>query len=385
MPTGRRELTAAVVDGKCYVFGGSIGVRSEPLSDVEIYDPETDQWSRGTDMPTARFFPVAVAIDGKIYVAGGAAGTDAIYGNLEVYDPVSDSWNTLTPMPTPRAAAAAAALDDKLYVFGGTNDPFGQRFATAEVYDPATDQWSRIADMPRSLATMSAEVAENRILIIGGSDGSQAGVSDVNAYDPALDRWTAMAPLPATRSIHASALVNGELFVIGGALSNVPPHVALSSVLSRVLPVTQTTLPINFGLSDAWYNPSTIGQGFLITVFPDIQEMFLAWFTYDTERPAEDVPAILGEPGHRWLTAQGPYHGDTANLTIYETEGGEFDAVDPPASTDPAGDGSLTIEFADCNSALATYQITSLGISGEIPLERIALDNVPLCEALARP
>lgn len=140
---------------------------------------------------------------------------------------------------------------------------------------------------------------------------------------------------------------------------------------------------INNGLNDAWYNTDTPGQGFLITVFPDIGEMFLAWFTFDTERPPEDVQAILGEPGHRWLTAQGPYSGDTANLTIYVTQGGVFDASDPPATTDLDGDGTLTIEFADCSSAFATYEITSLGLSGEIPLQRIVDDNVSVCEALS--
>jgi formylglycine-generating enzyme required for sulfatase activity len=144
-----------------------------------------------------------------------------------------------------------------------------------------------------------------------------------------------------------------------------------------------SSFQINNGLNDAWFNPATPGQGFLITVFPDRQELFLAWFTYDTERPPEDVQAVLGEPGHRWLTAQGTYSGDTANLTIYVTEGGVFDAAEPPAITDPAGDGTLTLEFADCNSAMATYQISSLGISGEIPLERIVLDNVPRCEGLS--
>ena len=142
-------------------------------------------------------------------------------------------------------------------------------------------------------------------------------------------------------------------------------------------------IQINAGLNDAWYNPITDGQGFLITVFPDIQEMFVAWFTYDTERPPEDVTAMLGEPGHRWLTAQGPYEGDTANLTIFVTEGGVFDAAEPAATTDPAGDGTLTIEFADCANGLVSYEITSLGISGEIPIERIALDNVSLCETLS--
>jgi len=139
---------------------------------------------------------------------------------------------------------------------------------------------------------------------------------------------------------------------------------------------------INPGLNDAWYNPATDGQGFLVTVFPDIQEMFVAWFTFDTERPPEDVTAQLGDPGHRWLTAQGSYDGDSATLTILVTEGGVFDAAQPPATTDPAGDGTMTLEFADCTEGLVSYEITSLGISGEIPIQRIAPDNISLCETL---
>jgi hypothetical protein len=142
---------------------------------------------------------------------------------------------------------------------------------------------------------------------------------------------------------------------------------------------------INAGLNDAWFNAATNGQGFLITVFPVRKEVFLAWFTYDTERPPEDVTALLGEPGHRWLTAQGPYDGDTANLTIFVTEGGVFDAAEPAATTDPAGDGTMTIEFADCTEGLVNYEITSLDISGEIPIQRITPDNVALCETLASP
>jgi hypothetical protein len=140
---------------------------------------------------------------------------------------------------------------------------------------------------------------------------------------------------------------------------------------------------INAGLNDAWYNPATNGQGFLISVFPDRQELFLAWFTYDTERPPEDVHAVLGEPGHRWLTAQGPYEGDTANLTIFVTSDGVFDSAQPAAVTDPAGDGTMTLEFSDCANGLVSYEITSLGLSGEIPIQRITPDNVSLCEALS--
>ena len=151
---------------------------------------------------------------------------------------------------------------------------------------------------------------------------------------------------------------------------------------NRIQIFSEPVFQINAGLNDAWFDPSTNGQGFFITVYPDIKQMYLAWFTFDTQRPAEDAGALLGDPGHRWLTALGPYDGDTANLTIYVTEGGVFDSPQPATSTDLDGDGSMIFEFADCTAALINYEITSLGISGEIPIQRVALDNVPLCEEL---
>jgi hypothetical protein len=41
--------------------------------------------------------------------------------------------------------------------------------------------------------------------------------------------------------------------------------------------------------------------------------------------------------------------------------------------------------WAGCNAALATYEITSLGLAGQIPLQRIVTDRVSLCEALQQP
>ena len=138
---------------------------------------------------------------------------------------------------------------------------------------------------------------------------------------------------------------------------------------------------INNGLSDAWYFPETGGQGFFIIVWEDIQQVFLSWFTYDTERPPEDVTAILGEPGHRWLTAQGPYAGNTASLNVSLTSGGVFDAAEPPAATEPEPVGTITIAWVGCNEGLLSYDLPGLGRAGDIPIERIVLDNVPACEA----
>jgi hypothetical protein len=136
---------------------------------------------------------------------------------------------------------------------------------------------------------------------------------------------------------------------------------------------------INAGMNDAWYNPATAGQGFLLTVFEDTGLVFLAWFTYDVERPPADVTAILGDPGHRWVTAQGPFSGDTATLNVTVSSGGVFDSPQPAVENQPGG--TMTIKWNDCNSATLTYDIPSAG-QGVIELERIVLDNVALCEAL---
>jgi hypothetical protein len=102
-------------------------------------------------------------------------------------------------------------------------------------------------------------------------------------------------------------------------------------------------------------------------VVPEIRQVFLAWFTYDTERPPQDVTATLGEPGHRWLTAQGPYSGDTANLTVYVTEGGVFDSATPPATTDPAGVHAC---WSSPTAATASTYVIPSRLAGEIPLQR---------------
>jgi len=382
MPSTRRELTASAVGGKCYVIGGSEGFQSAPLSVLEIYDPATNQWSGGASMPTARFYPVSAAIDGIIYVVGGAAGSGSIFNDLQAYDPSTNSWRILTPMPTPRAVSAATAFEGKLYVFGGTNAPFSQRFAVAEVYDPATDQWSGIANMPQPLAALSAQAAGGRIYLVGGSEPTQAGVTTVNVYDPGTDSWSATTPLPATLSLHATAFVDGDLYAIGGARSTQPPHPALNSVLSLEIPMSEPVQPINAGMADAWYNPATSGQGFFITVFPDIKIVFLAWFTYETARPDPGIEAMLGEPGHRWLTAQGPYENDVAILDVVMSSGGVFDSPTPPVTND-AEYGTMAIKWHDCENATLDYDLEVPDLQGTIELQRVAADRTALCEALS--
>jgi len=137
---------------------------------------------------------------------------------------------------------------------------------------------------------------------------------------------------------------------------------------------------INAGMNDAWFDPATSGQGFLISVFEDTGIVFVAWFTFDTERPPEDAMANLGEPSHRWITASGPFTGNTAELIAYLSEGGVFDKPEPPvAAAVPIG--SITIVWHDCNNATLSYDLDPPGVTGEIEIRRIVADNAKYCEA----
>ena len=140
---------------------------------------------------------------------------------------------------------------------------------------------------------------------------------------------------------------------------------------------------INPGMNDAWFNPATNGQGVFVNVFPDQGTLFLGWFTYDVERPEPGAPAILGEAGHRWLTAQGPYSGATAELDVSLSSGGVFDASDPPVD-EPEPYGTIRLHWTDCSHAMLQYYLPPVG-RGAVPLRRIVQDNVPLCQALQEP
>ena len=165
-------------------------------------------------------------------------------------------------------------------------------------------------------------------------------------------------------------------------LINYPGFGAVTSAnLVFVEPLRRGEFQINTGLNDVWSDPAIQGQGFSVSVFPDTGLVFLAWFTYDTERPADDVPANLGEAGHRWLTAFGSFEGNVASLKIEVTRGGLFDT--PPPELDQAVDGTMELEFIDCENGIFSYDIPSIDRQGVIAVKRTVPDNVARCEELA--
>jgi len=121
----------------------------------------------------------------------------------------------------------------------------------------------------------------------------------------------------------------------------------VDAVLAEAVAKIAENFEINPGLNDAWYDPATSGQGFFIAVYPEVNTMVLAWLTYDTDLPGEDAIAGVGDSCQRWLTAQGSYDGSQADLTVYNSRGGLFDASHPVPATEPIGSIILNLKRTD--------------------------------------
>jgi hypothetical protein len=203
---------------------------------------------------------------------------------------------------------------------------------------------------------------------IPGQDGSYGAPLRLEAFSANPDSWS------EATDINRNGLVLGW--------SDIEPYYWPSIQVVWSL-FEQLPFQINGGISDAWYDPATDGQGFLIIVMEKIQTIFLAWFTYDTERPDESASANLGEPGHRWLTAQGSYADNRAVLDITFAEGGIFDSGTPAPVR--RQDGTMTLEFSNCASGTVSYDIPSIGRQGVVPIQRVSQANIVNCQKSAMP
>ena len=80
----------------------------------------------------------------------------------------------------------------------------------------------------------------------------------------------------------------------------------------------------------------------------------------------------------------GPITGNRVVMNIEMTSGGLFDSASEVQRTDPPGsDGTILLTFTSCNSGTVEYDIPSINRQGSVPIERVAGDNITLCETLS--
>lgn len=216
MPTSRARLAVVAYDGKIYAIGGDTpdGVSGV----VEVYDPDTDSWTRRASKPRPVRNIAAAVLDERIFVPGGYDATDQASAVVEIYDPQTDTWDEVSALPKPLFAYAIAAVGGKLYLFGGSD---GVRYLdTVFIYDLATDTWTTGTPMSEPRGFCAATTVGEHIYVIGGYNG-QRELALCEVYDPAKENsgeqpWARCAPLQMARGGLAVVTVENYIYAIGG-------------------------------------------------------------------------------------------------------------------------------------------------------------------------
>lgn len=183
---GRLAASAVGVRGRFFIFGGYTVApdgKETSLSDVDIFDTETDRWSRGADIPVAIDDSVAVVHrDRYVYLISGWSQNDNVR-NVQVYDMVTDHWEQATPIPgTPVFGHAGGVVGNTLiYVDGAYKNPHGpgpKYIASSECWRGEIDPkdlrrigWRRIPPHPGEARYRIAAGSGNELVyFVGGTD-----------------------------------------------------------------------------------------------------------------------------------------------------------------------------------------------------------------------
>lgn len=215
--------------------------------------------------------------------------------------------------------------------------------------------------------SVSAAVGE---IGVNGDIRVFAGLRDDPRYFDrvALERFATMGVLafkePGVDTVAGSntlAIVVGiknNSFPAGSGAKDSNGH---SMNIQKTWVASERTKPgINAGIAGSWYNPEQDGQGWVIEKISTGQFLFY-FYGYD-------------DAGERlWLLGISNHSGDS-NITVdvLRFSGTGFGANFDPASKSSESVGSMTFDFADCNSATVDFTPSSDDLSPfSIPVVRL--------------
>jgi N-acetylneuraminic acid mutarotase len=213
MPTARRGLVTATVNGIIYAIGGR-SANEVNLATMESYNPIRIiySWGSRAPMPSPRAWPSGAAtINGKIYVPGGLNTDGNATKSLFVYNPGTDTWVKKAAMPVASYGGGAVAINGKLYVV----TPSGNT-TRLHRYDPATNSWTARASGLHGHYYPVVGVIDGKLYVAGTMHADETPSGLVSVYDPASNTWSSRTGMPEDQIGAAGRVVGGKLYVIGG-------------------------------------------------------------------------------------------------------------------------------------------------------------------------
>jgi len=252
MPSRRAWLALSAWGGDLYAVGG-VGPDGVTGA-VEIYDPESDSWRRGSAKPTPVAYIGAAVLGERILVPGGCTDDGRALDIFEAYDPQTDAWTSLPALPRPLCAYALALHEGRLYLFGGTD---GEGYvATTWIYDGET--WQEGAPLLQPVALAAAAALEERIYLVGGYRDERR-LASCAVYTPATDSWSTCPAPNLARSGAGLVALGGQLYLIGGG--GLGGYLGMNE---RYDPSNRRWMTLGTPLSGEWQGAGAVLSDFVI-------------------------------------------------------------------------------------------------------------------------
>jgi hypothetical protein len=210
-PFARLEMGVAAHDGRVWLAGG-LSPFGEALTDVEIFDPATGEWTDGPALPASVHHAALVSDGDRLLLIGGYLGS-AFNRPTEIVLTLTDGagdWQAGPPLPEPRAAGAAAWDGERVVYAGGVGDGI-----EADVYALTGDAWEPIGAMREAREHLAATSdLEGRTWLMGGRVGGlTSNLGTVELVEG--DEISLLGGLPTPRGGVAAVHVPG----VGACLS----------------------------------------------------------------------------------------------------------------------------------------------------------------------
>jgi N-acetylneuraminic acid mutarotase len=223
----RAEGGIVAINKDIYDVGGmTMGEPRGQLNTVEVYNIDTNKWSRAPSMPVALHHPNVAAVNGKIYVTGGLAGSGPhriTLGNVLSFDPAVGKWEELAPMPngTARGASAVATNGNTIYLAGGLQprdgEDSGRVTNLVSSYDTVSRKWTMLPNLPGTRDHVGAAFIGDTFYVVGGRLGTQYSVQGtVFALKSNATEWKSLSGMPTPRGGVAVAAIGTKIYTFGG-------------------------------------------------------------------------------------------------------------------------------------------------------------------------
>ncbi|SMO84721.1 Kelch repeat-containing protein [Gracilimonas mengyeensis] len=248
---GRLASTAEYVNGDIYIFGGyTVDEEGNERTTEHVfkYDPVANTYERVADMLLPVEDAVSLVYDDRyVYLVSGWNNTNSV-SNVQMYDTQTNSWENVTPYPGRPAFGHAGGivgntmvLADGVQAIVDEGEPIfkmspGSIKGEINPEDPTQISWTRLVQHPGKaryrMAAVGVEEPVEMVVFIGGSDNpyeyngigynNKPAFADSTVFGYRLDtnEWVDLGTQATPSMDHRSVAKTDEGFYIIGGMVN---------------------------------------------------------------------------------------------------------------------------------------------------------------------